>query len=57
MRKGVRLTASLLMSTLCGCQLSFHAGSDVAVSELMDQLLYDGFTQEQSEYGLASVGY
>lgn len=37
MRKGVRLTASLLMSTLCGCQLSFHAGSDVAVSELMDE--------------------
>lgn len=31
--------------------------SDFSRQGLLDQLLYEGFTQEQAEYGLEAVGY
>lgn len=31
--------------------------SSFSRSGLIDQLLYEGFTQEQAEYGVSAVGY
>ena len=39
------------------CAQSYIEYSGFSESGLLDQLLYFDFTQEQSEYGLASVGY
>lgn len=39
------------------CAQSYIEYSGFSESGLLDQLLYSGFTQEQAEYGLASVDY
>lgn len=61
----VVLTVVSLMS-FSGCRMSAKEGEPVVTSmeyssfsrqDLLDQLLYEGFTQEQAEYGVQSAGY